>query len=52
MIVGVTPSVCQACRRVFVLQNFSFTGETGAVSVSLRLGKMADAPPDVGGAPS
>ena len=52
LLVGVVPSVCPACRRVFVVQKFAFDGETGSVQVSLRLGQMADAPPAPGGVPS
>ena len=45
LLVGVAPGVCPMCRRVFVVQGFSFNGETGQVQVSLRLGQLADAPP-------
>lgn len=45
LLVGMAPGACPACRRVFVVQDFSFNGQTGAVSVSLKLGKLADAPP-------
>ena len=48
LLVGTSPGSCPACRRVFVVQDFSFTGQTGQVQVSLRLGQLTDQPEPAG----
>lgn len=52
LLTATQPGVCVACKKVFVIQDFAYTGSTGQVQVSLRLGHMADAPPEPVGATS
>lgn len=46
LLIGASPGACPACRRVFVVQSFAFSAQTGQIQVSLGMAMAPESAPD------